>query len=263
MKCAAHAHAGFTLSGGLATTTLVRLAPSMAMEAVLLGAWCTAVQPAQKMSQTSQSACARSWPARPALRLIAIPWLLACGTSYTDRRASSTALPLKPCSRAQVAGRIFAVNHGLRLPMFPAAASSKSLLHVTEAASDVGEGEGESGGKGESGGEGGSGRYGGSDGGCDGVGGSGDGSDGVSGSWAVDLPMHVERFPTLMDISKNSAIHWDPTPASTLCGVDGDGNNSDSYGDDGAAVVAHRRRHGATWNPSRKKRGSKTLLLWA
>ena len=174
-------------------------------------------------------------------------------------------------------GRIFAVNHGLRLPVFPAAASSKSLLHVTKAASDVGEGEGESGGKGDGGGEGDSGRYGGSDGGCDGAGGSGDGaggsgdgaggsgdgSDGVSGSWAVDLPMHVERFPTLMDISKNSVIHSDLTPASTLGGVDGDGNDSDGYGDDGAAVVAHRRRHGATWNPSRKKRGSKTLLLWA
>ena len=61
------------LFGGLATTTLVRLAPSMAMEAVLLGAWCTVV------------------------------------------------------------GRILAVSHGLRLPVFPAAASSKSLLHVTKA----------------------------------------------------------------------------------------------------------------------------------
>ena len=77
MKCAAHAHARFMLSGGLATTTLVRLAPFMAMEAVLLGAWCTAVQPAQKMSQTSQSACARSWPARPALRFESYP--LAAG----------------------------------------------------------------------------------------------------------------------------------------------------------------------------------------
>ena len=43
----------FTLSGGLATTTLVRLAPSMAMEAVLLGAWCTAGQLAQKLSNLS------------------------------------------------------------------------------------------------------------------------------------------------------------------------------------------------------------------
>ena len=41
------------LSGGLATTTLVRLVPSMAMEAVLLGAWCTAGQLAQKLSNLS------------------------------------------------------------------------------------------------------------------------------------------------------------------------------------------------------------------
>ena len=41
------------LFGGLATTTLVRLAPSMAMEAVLLGAWCTAGQLAQKLSNLS------------------------------------------------------------------------------------------------------------------------------------------------------------------------------------------------------------------
>ena len=40
-------------------------------------------------------------------------------------------------------GRIFAVNHGLRLPVFPAAVLSKSLLHITKAASILGEGEGE------------------------------------------------------------------------------------------------------------------------
>ena len=155
----------------------------------------------------------------------------------------------KPCSRAQVVGRIFAVNHGLRLPVFPAAVSSKSLLHVTKAARDVGEGEGDGGGEG---------------GGC-GCGGSGVSCDGVSDSWAVDLPMHVERFPALTFISQNSVARSKPicTPASTLCGVNGDGNDDDGYDDAGAAAVAHRRRKGAAWNPPRKKRGSKTLLLWA